>query len=182
MAGRHHDEQVGAFARSKGLLYRLDKLHLANRHLNVKANPMEPGRLDFWQPLRKAVENSLVLKDWFELFIAQNFVLDTLVYELAHNHFDQFMSERGVQSASMLTEIFRTWFADRDRWVTAVIKRAVNESEENKTLISSWIDEWAEQAKPAIVELADYAMPDKSGEITTACMDELDRKKSAIGF
>ena len=137
---------------------------------------------DLWQPLRKAVENSFVVKDWFELFIAQNFVMDTLVYEFAHNHFDQFMAERGVQSASMMTEIFRGWFADRDRWVTAVLKRAVSESEENKKLISGWIDAWAEQVQPAITALADYAMPDKSGEVITACMEELERKKSAIGL
>ncbi len=137
---------------------------------------------DFWQPLRKAVENSFVVKDWYELFVAQNFVMDTLIYEFVHNHFDQLMVERGVQSASMITEIFRTWFADRDRWVTAVLKRTVSENDENKNLISGWIEGWKEQAQPAISALADYAMPDKSGEVVSTCMDELERKKSAIGL
>ena len=137
---------------------------------------------DLWQPLRKAVENSLVLKDWYELFIAQNFVMDTLVYEFAHNHFDQMMAERGVQSASLITEIFRSWFNDRDRWVMAVLKRTISESDENKQQISDWVNDWAEQVQPAIAALADYAMPEKSGEVVSACMDELERKKSAIGL
>ena len=35
-----------------------------------------------WQGVRKLVEDSLVVEDWFELFVAQNFVMDGLVHGL----------------------------------------------------------------------------------------------------
>ena len=36
-----------------------------------------------WQELRRYVEDTLVVKDWFELFVAQNLVLDGLLYDQA---------------------------------------------------------------------------------------------------
>jgi len=35
-----------------------------------------------WQPMRRQVENVLVVQDWFEIFVAQNFVLEGLTYPL----------------------------------------------------------------------------------------------------
>ena len=37
---------------------------------------------DTWQGLRRFVEDSMVLKDPFELFVVQNVVLDGLLYPL----------------------------------------------------------------------------------------------------
>ena len=37
-----------------------------------------------WQPLRKYVEDSFVVKDWFENFVAQNMALDGLLFRLAY--------------------------------------------------------------------------------------------------
>lgn len=137
---------------------------------------------EFWQPLRQAVENSFVVEDWFELFVAQNFVMDTLVYEFAYRHFDQALLDKGVQCVSLMTEVFRTWFADHDRWVAAVIKRAAEESGHNREQIRKWAEDWSGQGVPAIEAMADFALPETSSEIVTACVEALEEKKTGIGI
>ncbi len=48
---------------------------------------LEQGRIDWldasmWQPLRHAMEDIFVLDDWFEIMVAQNIVMDGLIYPL----------------------------------------------------------------------------------------------------
>lgn len=45
-----------------------------------------------WQSLRRLVERMMVARDWFELFVKQNMVLDGLLHPLAFRHFEPRMS------------------------------------------------------------------------------------------
>ena len=56
-----------------------------------------------WQPLRKLCEDLLVTKDWFELYVAQNLVLDGMLYPLAYDRFDTAISQHGGSALAMLT-------------------------------------------------------------------------------
>ena len=49
-----------------------------------------------WQGLRRHVENLLVLSDWFEIFVAQNLVLEGLSYPLLYDHLDGKFSAEGA--------------------------------------------------------------------------------------
>ena len=91
-----------------------------------------------WQPLRRLVEDTWVMKDWFELYVAQNVVLDGVLFGLAYKEVDQALSERAGPVVSMLTRFQAEWAQDANKWVDAVMKVAAAESPENKALLSEW--------------------------------------------
>jgi phenol/toluene 2-monooxygenase (NADH) P1/A1 len=107
-----------------------------------------------WQPLRKLVEDSFVVKDWFELFVAQNLVLDGLLYPLVYGRFGGELSQAGGSVVAMLTEFMDTWSAESVKWVDAIVKTAAAESPENKQLLSDWTRDWTARAGEALAPLA----------------------------
>lgn len=106
-----------------------------------------------WQPLRKLVEDMFVVKDWFELHIAQNVVLDGLMYPLVYQRFSDELSQQGAALLGMLTEFMNVWFAESTKWVDATLKVAASESPQNKELIQGWINQWAARANEALTPL-----------------------------
>lgn len=107
-----------------------------------------------WQPLRKLVEDMFVVKDWFELYVAQNLVLDGLLYPMVYQRFSDELSQQGASVLGMLTEFMNTWFAENVKWVDATVKTAVGESAENKALFQGWVQQWSERANEALEPLA----------------------------
>ena len=107
-----------------------------------------------WQPLRRLAEESFVVKDWFELFVLQNLVLDGLVYPLVYGRFGSELSQQGGVAVSMLTEFMDVWFTENVKWVDATIKTAAAESPENKQLLSGWVSEWTGSVTEALAPLA----------------------------
>jgi phenol/toluene 2-monooxygenase (NADH) P1/A1 len=115
-----------------------------------------------WQGLRKAVEDSFVLKDWFELFVAQNFVMDGLIHPFFFDRYEQRLNVNGGTAQGMLTEFMSAWYADSTRWVDAQLKVAAAESEENAKLLADWINKWLADTEAAVLPLAKIAS--RSGE------------------
>jgi len=111
-----------------------------------------------WQGLRKAVEDSFVVEDWFELFVVQNFVMDGLIHPFFFDHFEQSLNEQGGTAQGMLTEFMSTWYGETTRWVDAQLKVAAQESEENAVLLSKWINNWLPVIEDAIKPLCQKAM------------------------
>ncbi len=107
-----------------------------------------------WQPLRRLVERSLVRKDWFELFVAQNLVLDGLIHPLIHARFQASADEAGSAVVGMLTDFIREWFVDNTKWVDACLKLAAAESAGNRARLAGWAADWKAQAIDALVPLA----------------------------
>ncbi|MEN9849096.1 MAG: hypothetical protein RL368_1836, partial [Pseudomonadota bacterium] len=75
-----------------------------------------------WQELRRYVEDTLVVKDWFELFIAQNLVLDGLLYPFIYEQLDQVLAAQAGPVMSMLTRFQSEWFTETRKWVDASVK------------------------------------------------------------
>lgn len=111
-----------------------------------------------WQGVRKAVEDSFVVEDWFELFVAQNFVMDGLIHPFFFDHFEQAINEQGGAAQGMLTEFMSAWYEETTRWVDAQLKVAAAESEDNAALIASWINNWMTELETALKPLAEEAM------------------------
>ena len=107
-----------------------------------------------WQGMRALCEKTLVVEDWFETFIAQDLVVDTLMQELFYVQFDQWLAEQGGQDIAMLTEFMRDWYADTSRWTDAIFKTVAAESEANRTLLSQWLHRWRGRAAEALAPLA----------------------------
>lgn len=114
-----------------------------------------------WQVLRRYVEDTLVLKDPFELFIAQNLALDGQLYPLIYGDFvDDHLAEQGGTAVAMLTSFMPEWHEESAKWIDAVVKAAAAESEANRTLIAGWTRTWADRAQAALAPVAELALGD----------------------
>lgn len=132
-----------------------------------------------WQPLRALCEETLVQKDWFELFLAQDLVIDTLMFNLFYVQLDEKLVADGGQDIAMLTEFMQEWNKDTSRWLEAVLKIAVSESEENKTLMTEWISKWRGKAAEAFAPLAIEMLGE---DALTIALAELDKRVAKAGI
>ena len=108
-----------------------------------------------WQPLRKLVEDTLVVHDWFELTLVQNVLIDGLLYPLVYDKMDQWLGEQGAEDVSMLTEFMRDWYKDSLRWTNAMVKAVAGESDANREQLQAWINQWEPQIYQALTPLAE---------------------------
>jgi phenol/toluene 2-monooxygenase (NADH) P1/A1 len=132
---------------------------------------------EMWQPLRKLCEHSLTEQDWFKLYILQNLVIDTFLQELVFGQLDQWLVEHGGRDIAILTEFVKDCLTDLRKWSDSVLKTAIAESEENKTLIQSWISETLPDVHKAFKSWAQIALPDSN--INTALNTVSERCKKA---
>lgn len=113
-----------------------------------------------WQPLRRMMEDMMVLEDWFEIYTAQNFVMNGLLYPLIYDRFDLAVSEHGGSTLTMLTTFMVDWFAESTRCVDAFMKTAAAESDANRQQLQAWCAQWTERAHEALAPLATLALGD----------------------
>lgn len=135
-----------------------------------------------WQELRRYVEDSFVVKDWFELFVAQNLVLDGLLYPLVYQHIDNAISAQSGPTVSMLTRFQTEWFAETRKWVDASIKTAAAESAENKALLSQWAAQYRDKAIAAIAPLAAHALGAQADAVMAELKDEFNTRATKAGL
>jgi phenol hydroxylase P1 protein len=99
---------------------------------------------------------------WLEepawLFVAQNFVLDGLLYPLVYDTFDAMLTADAGPTLSMLMRFQSEWFAETSRWVDATVKTAAGESAANAELLSTWSVAWRDRAIKALAPLMDVAL------------------------
>ncbi len=134
-----------------------------------------------WQGLRRVVEDSLVVKDWFELFVAQALVIDSLMHGLVFDVFDAAGQSKGGAAISMMTEFMVEWRAEHIRWVDAVIKTAAAESQANKDLISGWAKDWIARVGEAAKPLSAHVLGD-DGAAVTELVDDLSARCRKLGL
>lgn len=116
-----------------------------------------------WQELRRYVEDTLVLKDWFELFVAQNVVLDGMLFALAYKEVDKALTAKTGPVVSMLTRFQAEWFDDTNKWVDAVMKVSAAESDANKAQLREWLAKWHARARTALEPVARIALGEQGG-------------------
>lgn len=137
-----------------------------------------------WQVLRRCVEDTLVVTDPFELFVAQNLALDGLLYPLIYGSFvDEHIALQGGTAVAMLTAFMPEWHDESARWVDAVVKAAAAESDANRRQISLWVQAWTERAQAALAPVAHLALGDAGQdalEEDRAKLDERCRKAGVL--
>jgi len=127
---------------------------------------------DIWQGLRALCEEMLVTQDWFEVMLAQDIVLDTLVYDLVYSQLDAQLADSGAQDVAMLTEFMQDWWKDNQRWGDAVLKTAAGESADNKALLEQWLTLWRGRAAEALAPLASEMLDEQALERALAVLDK----------
>jgi len=136
-----------------------------------------------WQPMRQLVEKTLVTRDWFELFVAQNLVIDGLLYPLVYDRFvDQRLAARGGAGVSMLCAFMTEWFGETKRWVDAVIKVAASESPENRALLSGWTTSWRDATAAALAPIAGIALGADATEVLDTVVSAFNERAAKAGL
>lgn len=135
-----------------------------------------------WQPLRRTVENLMVVRDWFETFVAQNLVLDGLLYPLVHSHIDARLAQAHGPGLSMLNEFAATWFDESSRWVDATVKTAFIESPQNAALITRWVQHWHTQAVDALTPFAEAALGEDADHAMQAVNQTFEARIKKLGI
>ena len=152
------------------------------------ADTLEAGREAWindpvWQPLRRLVEKTLVTKDWFELFVAQNFVLDGLLYPLVYEQFvDKHLNAHGGAGVSMLTAFMGEWHGETKRWIDSVIKTAAGESEANKALLIEWTRQWRAAVVEALSPIAQQALGETAGDVLATVEQSFNDRAAKAGL
>ena len=128
-------------------------------------NGLEQARIDWlqgaaWQELRHAMEDIFVLDDWFEIMVAQNVVMDGLIYPLIYDRYMKKVAAEGGGTFSLLTQFMNDWYAETIRWTNALMKVTAAESEANTKLLSGWVTQWAERIERAVLPVAEMAFAD----------------------
>ena len=135
-----------------------------------------------WQPLRRLVEDTWVMKDWFELYVAQNVVLDGVLFGLAYKEVDQALSERAGPVVSMLTRFQAEWAQDANKWVDAVMKVAAAESPENKALLSEWYAHWRARVQEALAPVAERGLGSDGAQALERALAAVDARMNKAGL
>lgn len=122
----------------------------------------------YWQGIRKVVEDTLVERDWFQLFVAQGLCIDGFLHALVYGVFDTAGQDHGATGLSMLTEFMVDWNDEHSRWVDAVIKTAAAESDANKALIAGWATTWLDAIAAAGRPLAAHVLGESAADAAVA--------------
>lgn len=104
-----------------------------------------------WQGIRKLVENTLVQRDWFEVYVAQVLGINGVILDGIYQGMDNVWKEAALP-VSMLTEFMSDWSKEEAKWSHSVIKTVAAESAENKALVSAWAKNWIDRAEAALSE------------------------------
>lgn len=135
-----------------------------------------------WQELRRYAEDLMVEKDWFRLFVAQDFVVEGLLYPLIYNRYNDKLNAVHGPVFSMLTRFQREWFAETAKWVDAVLKAAAADNPENKALLASWIAEARERALAALSPVARLAFGDEADAVMEEVVQTLNARAAKAGI
>lgn len=119
---------------------------------------------DIWQALRHVVEDTFVLDDWFETMVAQNIVMDGLIYPLIYQLLIDDLVSQGASSLALLTQFMSDWYVETERWTNALIKTTAAESEANRALLSQWVRKWNERISQSLIPIAEAAFENQGAQ------------------
>ena len=175
MNGCHASDRAYGTAVSQALLFAaMDRLGMAQIISRVgllidgnSGDSLAEAKTDWlehdnWQPLRKLVEDTFVLEDWFEQAVAQYFCMDSVIFPLVYDHFDREGARHNGAALSMLSEFMIDWFADECKWVDRLLKTTAGESAQNAELLATWIENWSSQVLKAVQPLAGDVLGDRA--------------------
>jgi len=151
------------------------------------AEALEAGKLAWledatWQPLRRYVEDSMAVRDPVELFVAQNVVLDALLYPLVYERIvDGDFAARGGSAVAMLTQFMSDWFGESRKWIDAVVKVMAAESADNRDQLAQWMTGWSLRAVPALKPLAALALGDAASDAVAEQMGAWRERMARLG-
>ncbi len=134
-----------------------------------------------WQPLRHAVEDMFVRDDWFELHVAQNLVMDGLLYPLVYQRLDARLCAESP-AFSLVTDFMTAWYAETARWVDATVKTAAQESPANAGVIAGFAFAWLDRFQHALAPLGRRLFADEADAALGEAVAALNKRLAGLGL
>jgi phenol hydroxylase P1 protein len=135
-----------------------------------------------WQELRRYVEDLMVEQDWFEVFVAQDFVLEGLLYPLIYERLNEKLNAAHGPVMSMLTRFQREWYAENVKWVDAVQKAAAGDNPGNAAVLGEWIRKWRDRAMAALAPIAEKAFGADGKAVLEETAQQLNARAAKAGI
>lgn len=111
---------------------------------------------DYFQGLRKYVEETMIEEDWAHTVIAYD-LTDQLIYGLMTRHLDEAALIGGGGAYSLAVQHLATWFADHRRWLDLLYKAWTTDPEHgeaNTAALGKVVSAKLPQATAAVAALA----------------------------
>ena len=144
----------------------------------AKAEWMEGGQL---QPLRRLIEETMVLGDWAEGVLAID-QLDTLLYPLLYRGLDEAALLGGAGPYSLIAQHFSAWFADQRRWLDALVAAWAGDEQHgkaNREVLARIGLDWGGRAREAVAALAAAVDTHLPGAGAGAALDRIAQDRQA---
>ena len=135
-----------------------------------------------WQELRRDTEDMMVIGDWFELFIAQNFAQEGLLYPLVFGALTERLNSLYGPTVAMLTRFPREWFADNSKWVDAMVKTAAAESDANRSLLVDWTRAWRDRSAAALAPIGAMAFGADGAAAIASALGQFNARAAKLGL
>lgn len=153
-------------------------LMLCENNTTILDNSKEDWlKVEQWQPLRKAMEDSFVIEDWFELFVVQNFIMDGFIHPLVFNVYEQELNAKGGSAQSMMSEFITTWYEESSRWVDKSIEVAAKNNSNNHKTIKAWVQKYLPIVQSAIMPLAQELLDNPEENVEVIKQNLIERLK-----
>lgn len=107
------------------------------------------------QPLRRLIEQIMVLDDWAEGLLAVDYI-DQQLYPLLYQSLDESALLGGAGAYSLFSQHLAAWFADQRKWLDALTKAWADDPERgvaNQEHLARIHDTWAPRATEAAAAL-----------------------------
>lgn len=139
-----------------------------------------------WQPLRRALEELLVARDWGEAFVALNLAMKPTADALVNGQLVTLARRNGDDLLGALCMEFRHDSERSREWSAALVQYAVAQRPELKETVQEWLGAWlpkAHEAATGLTSLFESAPnPLPADELLTAAGDELRAFHEACGL
>ena len=136
-----------------------------------------------WQSLRRYVEDTMALRDPFEVFVAQNVALDGLLYPIVYERLvDSYMASQGGQAIAMLTQFMTNWFTESTKWTNGVLKVTAAESPENAQVLAEWINVWSDRAVSALIPIVNTILDSGVDELVSEELESFQARMKKAGI
>jgi phenol hydroxylase P1 protein len=144
----------------------------------AKTEWMEGAQL---QPLRRLIEEIMVLSDWAEGILAVG-QLDTLLYPLLYRGLDEAALLGGAGAYSLVAQHFSAWFDDQRRWLDALIAAWAGDGQHgtaNREVLARIGQDWSGRAREAVAALAAAVDVHLPGASAGAALDRITQAQQA---
>ena len=136
-----------------------------------------------WQPLRRLVEDTLVVRDPFEAFVAQNVAIEGLLYPLVFDAVvDGIWAQNGGAPISMLAQFITDWSVEETKWVDSVVKIAAAESTQNASIIAEWANKWSSRAAAALLPPVAAVLGSDADALVSQTVETLNARLTKAGI